>query len=132
MHDITNEALRKLYLACIRNSGFPVKMPVRTGSNDNDVLIHAVLQGLGLITASAEDLFSHDGEDVDQDSECTVSEMHHRSKSASCDSTASLISSLDFHTIAPAACRTTFSKPFDGHHSFELTNLEDRSATDKQ
>ncbi len=52
MRDITNEALRKLYSACIRNSCFPGKLPTDVG--EDNVSIHVILQGLGLITATGE------------------------------------------------------------------------------
>ena len=81
MRDISNEALRTLYVACKRNSGFPGKMPVRSDSNDSVISTHAILQGLGLITTEAENGISYNDEGVDQYSECAFCELHHRSKS---------------------------------------------------
>ena len=50
MRDIMNEGLRTLYLACKRNSCFPGQLPEVAGDDDdNNVSIHAIIQGLGLI-----------------------------------------------------------------------------------
>ncbi len=49
MRDITNEALRRMYIACRNRNGFPGVMPAESEDNDDDVSIHAILQGLGLI-----------------------------------------------------------------------------------
>ena len=50
MRDITNEALRRMYIACRNRTGFPGVMHAESEGNDRDVSIHAILQGLGLIT----------------------------------------------------------------------------------
>jgi hypothetical protein len=46
MRGIANDALRKLYLACKRRSGFPGNMPATVDSNENEISVHAILQGL--------------------------------------------------------------------------------------
>jgi hypothetical protein len=145
MSDITDEALRKLYVACTRNSGFPGKMLVGTGSNDDDVSTHAILQGLGLITTSTEDVSSYSSKTIHQDSEHTVWEMHHRSKSSPSsespstlqsvsfrNDTASLISCHPSNAMVPADCCATFREPLQGPHSLELTRLEECGGPSQQ
>jgi hypothetical protein len=80
MRDITNDALRKLYFACEHRSGFPGNMPATMDSNENDISVHAILQGLGLIKASSEDVFSRDNKDPFRNVERPVREVQHRSQ----------------------------------------------------
>src|SRR2546423_7970631 len=81
MRDITNEALRKLYLACTHRSGFPGRMPTGVDNNDNEVSAHAILQGLGLVTTSPDDVFSLEREAPARDNQHTVGKKQHRAQS---------------------------------------------------
>jgi len=61
MRDITNEAIRRMYVACKNNSGFPGQLPPQhEGDDDSDVSIHAILQGLGLISNHETDTQQYD------------------------------------------------------------------------
>lgn len=61
MRDITNEAIRRMYVACKNNSGFPGQLPPQhEGDDDGDVSIHAILQGLGLISNDETDTPQYD------------------------------------------------------------------------
>lgn len=62
MRNITNEALRRLYFACKRNSCFPGKLPVE--QPDETISIHVILQSLGLITSTNESTFTQDAENL--------------------------------------------------------------------
>lgn len=48
MLNISNEAIRKMYVACKENGCFPGDLP--TEEHDQNVSIHSVLKGLGLLT----------------------------------------------------------------------------------
>jgi hypothetical protein len=49
MRDVMNEALRRMYIACKSQSGFPGKMPAGSDIDDYNVPVQAILEGLGLI-----------------------------------------------------------------------------------
>ena len=55
-----NEGIRRLYLACKRNSCFPGPLPEvpNADGDDNNVSIHAILQCLGLIPSPGPVMFS--------------------------------------------------------------------------
>lgn len=48
MLNLSNEAIRRMYIACKNNECFPGDLP--TDEHDRNVSIHAILQGLGLLT----------------------------------------------------------------------------------
>ena len=48
MLNLSSEAIRRLYVACKGNDCFPGNVPV--DENDRNVSIHAILEGLGLLT----------------------------------------------------------------------------------
>ncbi len=48
MLNLSNEAIRRMYLACKENDCFPGELP--TDEHDRNVSIHAILGGLGLLT----------------------------------------------------------------------------------
>jgi len=134
MRDITNDALRKLYLACKRRSGFPGNMPATVDSNENDISVHAILQGLGLIKASSEDFFSRDSKDPVQNTEHPVHEAQHRGQclpltsasvssrsrsSSSYTDTSSLTSPHHVNTALPDTNRLSFANHSHAPCSFE-------------
>jgi hypothetical protein len=133
MRDITNDALRKLYLACKRRSGFPGNMPVTVDSNENDISVHAILQGLGLVKASPEDVFSQDSKDPVQNIERPVREAQHRgqyspstsasvssrSRSSSSYTDTSLISPHHVNTTLPDTNRLSFTNPSQAPYNLE-------------
>jgi hypothetical protein len=48
MLNLSNEAIRRMYVACKENDCFPGDLP--TDEYDRNVSIHAILEGLGLLT----------------------------------------------------------------------------------
>jgi hypothetical protein len=69
MRDVMNEALRRMYIACKSQSGFPGKMPAGSDVDDYNVPVQAILEGLGLIPnlEAENELFkSFDSFDQDQ------------------------------------------------------------------
>lgn len=48
MLDLSNEAIRRMYMACKDNDCFPGDLPV--DEHDRNISIHAILGGLGLLT----------------------------------------------------------------------------------
>lgn len=48
MLNLSNEAIRRMYMACKDNDCFPGELPV--DKHDRNVSIHAILRGLGLLT----------------------------------------------------------------------------------
>lgn len=54
MRNITNDALRMLYRACKQHACFPGELPTGTDERGDDVSIHEILQGLGLIANASE------------------------------------------------------------------------------
>lgn len=134
MRDITNDALRKLYLACKRRSGFPGNMPATVDGNENDISVHAILQGLGLVKAPSEDVFSRDSKDPIQNTERPARKAQHRSQcspltsasvssrprsSSSYTDTSSLISPHHVNTALPDTNRLSFTNHSHAPYSFE-------------
>jgi hypothetical protein len=134
MRDITNEALRKLYLACKHRSGFPGNMPATVDSNENDISVHTILQGLGLVKASSEDVFSRDSKDPVQNAERPAREAQHRGQfspltsasvsppsrsSSSYTDTLSLIHPHHVNTALPDTNRLSFTNHSHAPYSFE-------------
>jgi hypothetical protein len=114
-------------------------------SNDDDVSTHAIVQGLGLITKSAESVSSYNSSSFGRDGERNIWEMHHRSKSSPsiespstsqslgfCNDTASLISCHPSDAMELVDCCSTFREPVRGNHSLELTSLDDFGGPNKQ
>jgi hypothetical protein len=69
MRDVMNEALRRMYIACKSQSGFPGKMPAGSDVDDYNVPVQAILEGLGLIPsveAEGVSFESFDGSDRDR------------------------------------------------------------------
>lgn len=69
MRDVMNEALRRMYIACKSQSGFPGKMPAGSDIDDYNVPVQAILEGLGLIPsleAGRVSLESFDSSDQDR------------------------------------------------------------------
>ena len=58
-----NEALRRMYTACRRGTGFPGEMPQDVEIEAAEIPIHAILHGLGLISVIETDLPLADGND---------------------------------------------------------------------
>lgn len=48
MLNLSNEAIRRMYIACKENDCFPGELP--TDEHDTNISIHAILEGLGLLT----------------------------------------------------------------------------------
>jgi hypothetical protein len=134
MRDITNDALRKLYFACEHRSGFPGNMPATMDSNENDISVHAILQGLGLIKASSEDVFSRDSKDPVRNVERPVREVQHRGQcspltsasapprprsSNSYTDTSSLIRPHHVNTTLPNTNYLSFTNHSHAPYSFE-------------
>jgi hypothetical protein len=68
MRDVMNEALRRMYIACKSQSGFPGKMPAGSDIDDYNVPVQAILEGLGLIPSLEAESVSIEGFDsFDQD-----------------------------------------------------------------
>ena len=61
MRDIMNEALRRMYFACRDKTGFPGEIPAGSEIEDGHVSIHAIPQGLGLISMEEARRWLHDG-----------------------------------------------------------------------
>src|SRR5271167_3990874 len=68
MRDVMNEALRRMYIACKSQSGFPGKMPAGSDIDDYNVPVQAILEGLGLIPSlEAERVSLESFDSFDQD-----------------------------------------------------------------
>jgi hypothetical protein len=68
MRDVMNEALRRMYIACKSQSGFPGKMPAGSDVDDYNVPVQAILEGLGLIPSlEAENVPFESFDSSDQD-----------------------------------------------------------------
>ena len=68
MRDVMNEALRRMYIACKSQSGFPGKMPAGSDVDDYNVPVQAILEGLGLIpNLEAENVLFESFDSFDQD-----------------------------------------------------------------
>jgi hypothetical protein len=68
MRDVMNEALRRMYIACKSQSGFPGKMPAGSDVDDYNVPVQAILEGLGLIPSlEAENVLFESFDSFDQD-----------------------------------------------------------------
>jgi hypothetical protein len=68
MRDVMNEALRRMYIACKSQSGFPGKMPAGSDTGDYNVPVQAILEGLGLIPSlEAERVSLESFDSFDQD-----------------------------------------------------------------
>jgi hypothetical protein len=68
MRDVMNEALRRMYIACKSQSGFPGKMPAGSDTDDYNVPVQAILEGLGLIPSlEAESVSFESFDNFDQD-----------------------------------------------------------------
>ena len=54
-----------MFIACRDNSGFPGEIPLGSETEDGHVSIHAILQGLGLISMQEADRLLHAADDID-------------------------------------------------------------------
>jgi hypothetical protein len=52
-------------------------MPVTVDSNENDISVHVILQGLRLVKASSEDVLSPNNKDPARNTEHPVREAQH-------------------------------------------------------
>jgi hypothetical protein len=120
MLNLSNEAIRRMYLACKDNGCFPGDLP--TDEHDRNVSIHAILGGLGLLTdgmlPSDTPISPSDDSGSRRQSQSTTSGRYPRASSGSSDPSIDNIDTSSFeNTNAFPSSMSAHSST--SHHSFD-------------